>query len=89
MSVEFAEEAFCAADPDTVALALEGGGVGVVADDFAEFGEGEFAVVAGEVKFGELDFGAGIGMAFGDLLPEPHGGFGLVEGGHGFGEGHE
>src|SRR5262249_34827887 len=63
--------------------------MGVICDDFADFVKGEVAFVSHKVKFGELDFGAGIRMVIGDLLPDSDGSFGLVEGGHRFSECHK
>ena len=37
---KFAQEAAGAADPDAVALALEGGAVGIVGQDFSDLGAG-------------------------------------------------
>lgn len=60
----------------------------VVGDDVAEFGAGEVGLVAGQINFRELDFGAGVGVVFGDLFPDGEGGVGLAQGGVGFGQGH-
>ena len=87
--MKLSEQAFCAADPDAVALALEGGRVGVIGNDLPNFVTGEIAFVTREVKFGELDFGARIRMVLGDLLPDSDGSFGLVEGSHRFSECHK
>jgi hypothetical protein len=84
-----AEEGAGAADPDALAAALEGGGVDIVGDDVFQLGAGEVGLFAGEVEFGELDLGAGIGMAGDDLEPDLEGAVGFAEGGEGFGEGHE
>ena len=77
---ELAEQAPGAADPDAVALALVGRAVGVVGQDFGDLGAGEVGLVAGEVEFGELDFGARVRMALGDLLPQGQGGQRLSQG---------
>jgi len=87
--LKFSEKAFCAADPDAIALALESRCVGVIGNDFANFVTGEIAFVSREVEFGELNFGTRIGMVLGDLLPDSDGGFGLVEGGHRFSKCHK
>ncbi len=56
-------------DPDAVAFALEGRRVDVVAQNVLEFGAGEVGLVFREVKFGELDLGARVGMILRDVLP--------------------
>ena len=89
MLLELSEKALGAADPDAIAFALESGGVGVIGDDLTDFVKGQVAFVSREVEFGELNFCPRIRMVFGDLLPDSDGGFGLVEGGHRFGECHE
>lgn len=60
----------------------------IVGDDFTNFIEGEVVIVSRDVKFSELNLGPRIGMVFSDLFPDSDGGFGLVEGRHGFGKGH-
>ena len=82
-------EAFGLAQPNAVALALEGGGMGVVRDDFTQLGLGQIGLVFGEVKLGQLDAGAGIVVAGQDLLPNGDGGVGFIEGGQALGIGHE
>ena len=61
----------------------------VVVDDVFELFAGEVVLFAGEIDFGELHFGAGIGMIFDDVFPDLEGIVGLVEGHEGFGIGHE
>src|SRR5882757_858434 len=87
--LELSEEALCAADPDAVALALESGCVGVIGNDFADFVIGKVALVTSEVNFGQLDFGARVGMVLGNLLPDFERCVSFVKGGQGFGESHQ
>ena len=42
----------------------------VIGDDFPDFGSGKIRLASSEVKFGELHFGARIGVAVGYLLPQ-------------------
>ncbi len=63
--------------------------MGIIGDDFADFVEGKVAFVSCDVKIGKLNFGAGIGVIFGDLFPDSDSGFRLVESGHGFGKRHK
>jgi len=87
--LNLSEKALSPADPDAIALSLESGCMSVIGNDFTDFIKGEVALVSGKVKFGELDFGAGIRMVIGDLLPDSDGSFGLVEGGHRFSQRHK
>lgn len=63
--------------------------MGVVGDDVLEFDAGGGRLVFDDVKFGELDFGAGIGMIGGDPEPDFQGGVLFAERSQGFGEGHQ
>jgi hypothetical protein len=60
-----------------------------VIEHLAEQGLSWAGLAFGEVEFGELDAGTGIGVVFGDLLPEWHGGVEVGQGGKGFGQGHQ
>ena len=58
---------------------LEGGAVGFVHEEFVEFVAGEVFFAAFEVKAGELDAGAAVGVVFEDLFPGGKGGVFLAE----------
>jgi hypothetical protein len=58
-----------AVNPDAVAFALEGRGMSIVTQNVLEFRTGEIRLVFGNVKLGQLHFGARVGMILRDVLP--------------------
>ena len=58
-----------AVNPDAVAFALEGRGMSIVTQNVLEFNTGEIGLVFGNVKLGQLHFGARVGMILRDVLP--------------------
>lgn len=87
--LKLSEKALRPADPNAIAPALESRCMGVIRHDLADFVIGKVALVTSEVNFGQLDFGARVGMALGNLLPDFERRVSFVEGGEGLGESHQ
>src|SRR5271154_6554382 len=66
---QFPHQTFRAPDPHAVAFALERRRMHIVAQDIPELGAGEIGLIFYDVKFGQLNLGAWVGMALRDMLP--------------------
>ena len=61
----------------------------VVIHHILQFRPRKVRLVFGNVKFGQLHFGAGVRMFRSDLLPDFHGGVGFTQRGERFGQRHQ